>query len=108
MLKKGATSSAVSSTTAQGYLPQYSGHAAASLSPSVNKCHASPMRDASPGKVSVDFSDRSDGGALITPAPDSLHRENLPPHPVFSLEDQFKNISVNSTDRHEIPGHFNI
>ncbi|KAI1496398.1 hypothetical protein F5X99DRAFT_72898 [Biscogniauxia marginata] len=49
MLKKGSTSgnvlpSAVSSTTATGYLPQYFGHAAASLGPAISNPNGSPAR----------------------------------------------------------------
>jgi len=107
MLKKASTSSAVSSTTAQGYLPQYLGHAAASLSPSMKKNSISPIREASPGKASLDFSDRSDGGALLTPTLEN-RRENLPLNSVSSLEDQFKNIPVASLDRHDMPGPFSL
>ncbi len=51
-------------------LPQYAGHAAASLSPSVNK------NPASPGKTS-DSCD--EGGALLNPVVEKLE-ENRPPH----------------------------
>lgn len=49
MLRKGSTSgtavpSTVSSTTATGYLPQYSGHAAASLSPAFTNAIGSSAR----------------------------------------------------------------
>lgn len=49
MLKKGPPSgtalpSAVSSTTATGYLPQYSGHAAASLGPAISNAVSSTAR----------------------------------------------------------------
>jgi hypothetical protein len=68
MLKKGQTSSAsLSAATAEGQLrPQYAGSAAASLSPTLNRGsdHAASV---SPGKDSVD---NSDGGALLTPAPE--------------------------------------
>lgn len=108
MLKKAPTSSAVSSTTAQGYLPQFSGHAAASLSPSMNKTLISPIREVSPSKASVNLNDRSDGGVLLTPALE-VRRENFPLHGVSSLEDQFKNISVGSSDRRDaMPGHFKL
>ncbi|RYP54051.1 hypothetical protein DL768_001053 [Monosporascus sp. mg162] len=51
MLKKGSASgtalpSAISSTTATGYLPQYFGHAAASLSPAILNATGSPARGA--------------------------------------------------------------
>jgi hypothetical protein len=105
MLKKASISNAISSTTAQGYLPQFSGHAAASLSPSMKKM-TSPLREASPSKTSVVSSDQSDGGALLTPAPET-HRENFPPASVSSLEDQFKNNSTSSSARHA-PGPFHL
>ncbi|KAK4451792.1 hypothetical protein QBC34DRAFT_423377 [Podospora aff. communis PSN243] len=105
MLKKSSISSAVSSTTAQGYLPQFSAHAAASLSPSMMKI-VSPIREASPTKTSMVSSDQSDGGILLAPAPES-YRENFPPASVSSLEDQFKNISINSSAR-PAPGPFHL
>ncbi|KAK0626938.1 hypothetical protein B0T14DRAFT_562803 [Immersiella caudata] len=105
MLKKASISSAVSSTTAQGYLPQFSGHAAASLSPTMKNL-ISPIREASPGKTSVVSSDQSDGGAFLTPALEN-RRENFPPASVSSLEDQFKNISISSSTRHT-PGPFHL
>jgi len=105
MLKKASISSAVSSTTAQGYLPQFAAHAAASLSPT-KKSLISPIREASPAKTSLLSSDQSDGGALLTPAPEN-RRENFPPVSVSSLEDQFKNISISSSTRH-IPGPFHL
>jgi hypothetical protein len=108
VLKKGSTSNAaVSSTTAQGYLPHYSGHAAASLSPSANKNQVSPIRDASPGKTSSEFNEGGDGGALLMPAPGKL-LENRPPNTVSSLEDQFKNISLEVSDRHDLTPAFPI
>ncbi len=52
MMKKGSTSgtalpSAISSATATGYLPQYFGHAAASLSPAISHAASPPSRVAS-------------------------------------------------------------
>lgn len=49
MFKKGQASgaalpSAISATTATGYLPQYSGHAAASLSPAISNATGSATR----------------------------------------------------------------
>jgi hypothetical protein len=89
MVKKGATSSAVSPTIAQGYLPHYKGYARASLSPSVNKNPMSPIRDSSPGKLSLsDVNDLSDGGVMLSPVADK-RGENRPPT-AGSLEDQFK------------------
>lgn len=54
VLKRGLTSSdvlpsTVSSTTAHGYLPQFSGHAAAALSPTISGTISSPSRG-SPSK----------------------------------------------------------
>jgi hypothetical protein len=56
LLKKGPTSgtaipSAVSSTTATGYLPQYFGNAVASLSPTVTNVNGQQVRGASGGKA---------------------------------------------------------
>lgn len=66
MLKKGS-SAALSSTTAEGKLqPQYAGSAAASLSPTINRTSDGPA-SGSPGK---DSTDNSEGGALLTPAPE--------------------------------------
>ncbi|KAK3320702.1 hypothetical protein B0T19DRAFT_444525 [Cercophora scortea] len=106
-LKKGSTSSAVSSTTAQGYLPHYSGYAAASLSPSINKNQVSPIRETSPGKLSSDFNDLSDGGVLLTPGL-AKHGENRPPATAGSLEDQFKNIALDVSDRRDLMPAFQI
>lgn len=104
MLKKASTSSAVSSTTAQGYL-----NATASLSPSTSIHHKliSPTREAgSPSKMS-DFNDRNEGGALRAPSLED-RSENFPPSMVSSLEDQFRNISMGSADRHGKPGPFRL
>lgn len=95
VLKKGSAGSALSSMAAQGYLPNYSGHAAASLSPSVGKTAVLPSHEiSSPG-----ISDRSDGGAMLTSPPPERRSENLPPGALGSLEDQFKNISIGSERR---------
>ncbi|KAI0124873.1 hypothetical protein BJ170DRAFT_696434 [Xylariales sp. AK1849] len=75
MLRKGSTSgiaipSAVSSTTATGYLPQYFGHAAVSLSPAVTNVNS--PRTSSGGKVSEQDP--------ITQQPQAQKmRENMPP-----------------------------
>ncbi|KAK3314788.1 hypothetical protein B0H66DRAFT_322227 [Apodospora peruviana] len=82
-LKKSSTSSALSSTTAQGYLPQYSGSAAASLSPSMTKNLVSPIREISPSKASC-VVDHSEGGALLAPTAEK-HGENRPPNASSSL-----------------------
>ena len=92
MLRKGPTSSAISSTTAQGFLPHYAGHAAASLSPTLTKSLASPSREMSPSKVS-DTGDLTEGGASLSPRLDR-HGENRHPKVLSSLEDQFKNLSA--------------
>jgi hypothetical protein len=98
MLKKGSlgtvekcpTSSAVSSTTAQGQLPQYTGFAAASLSPTINRTtdgtSVSPAQDNSPSKSSVDSS--IGGGALLTPMPERRGK-NRALTSDSSLEQQF-------------------
>lgn len=98
MLKKGSlgsvekcpTSSAVSSTTAQGQLPQYAGFAAASLSPTINRTTddtaVSPAQDDSPSKSSVDSS--IGGGALLTPMPERRGK-NRALTSDSSLEQQF-------------------
>lgn len=85
MLRKGSTSSAISSTTAQGYLPQYVGYAAKSLSPSVDKKSVSPSEDGSPDL------DLSDSGALLNPLPDKRGEKRLS-HGEGSLEEQFRNV----------------
>ncbi|KAK0612830.1 hypothetical protein B0T17DRAFT_385440 [Bombardia bombarda] len=108
MLKKGSTSSALSSTTAQGLLPQYSGNAAASLSPSVNKNPVSPIRETSPvSKRDSDYNEFGEGGVLLTPATEK-RGENRPPKSVSSLEDQFKNISAKGSDHRDLTPTFGI
>lgn len=104
MFKKATSSSAVSSTTAQGYLPHFAGHAAASLSPTVSK--NSPIRNPSPEKMPGDL-EFSDGGALLTLAPE-MRRENLPLHNVGSLEDQFKNITLDASERRDLNAVYKI
>ena len=85
VLKKGSTSSAVTSATAHGFLPQYSGNLQMSLSP---------------GKVlAAEASDTDHGGARLSPGPDKK-RENLPPRGVSTLEDQFRNLSVEAANLH--------
>ncbi|KAK0704774.1 hypothetical protein B0H67DRAFT_613345 [Lasiosphaeris hirsuta] len=104
MFKKATSSSAVSSTTAQGYLPPFAGHAAASLSPTVSK--NSPIRNTSPEKMSGEL-EFGDGGALLTLGPET-RRENLPPHNVGSLEDQFKNITLDASERRDLNAVYKI
>lgn len=73
-MKKGS-SAALSSTTAEGKLqPQYAGSAAASLSPTINRTSDRPA-SGSPGKDSID---NSDGGALLSPAPESQGTDSTP------------------------------
>ncbi|KAK3990509.1 hypothetical protein QBC44DRAFT_394463, partial [Cladorrhinum sp. PSN332] len=80
LLKKGPTSSALSSTMAQGLLHHYTGHAAASLSPSISKNQSGFVRDGSPGKLGLETCDMSDGGGvIISHAPERVG-ENCPPH----------------------------
>ncbi|KAK3387456.1 hypothetical protein B0H63DRAFT_558964 [Podospora didyma] len=105
VLKKGSTSSALSSTTAQGYLPHYSGHAAASLSPSFNKRYVSPP--AMTTKASSEYQDIMDGGVLLTPAPEK-RGENCPPQAVSALDDQFKNLALDASERHDLAAGFKI
>ncbi|KAI1210475.1 uncharacterized protein F4807DRAFT_467197 [Annulohypoxylon truncatum] len=59
MLKRGSTSgaalpSAVSSTTATGYLPQYHGHAAASLGPTISNTNGSTTQASPEGSKTAD------------------------------------------------------
>ncbi|KAK4224956.1 hypothetical protein QBC38DRAFT_531918, partial [Podospora fimiseda] len=79
LLKKGPTSSALSSTMAQGLLHHYTGHAAASLSPSISKNQPGCAPDGSPGKLGLETCDMSDGGGvMISHAPERFG-ENCPP-----------------------------
>ena len=84
MLKKGATSGtvlpgAISSTTATGYLPQYHGHAAASLSPAIANAGNS-VAVASP-----DTEDKAvDGNSSQLPA--EKVGENCPPNETRSAD----------------------
>ncbi|SPQ20589.1 9a8032c6-8aef-4c54-9504-7f657065a8d5 [Thermothielavioides terrestris] len=101
VLKKGQSSSALSSTTAQGLLPHYTGNAAASLVPSLSTNQASSPRDGAPGKLS-DVQDLTDGGgAPLSAVPEKLG-ENRPPNGVSSLEDQFKHLSMDATSRRNL------
>ncbi|KUI67279.1 hypothetical protein VM1G_03198 [Cytospora mali] len=79
MLKRGLTNSdvlpsAVSSTTAQGYLPQFTGHATASLSPTISGTIGSPSR----GSPAKDAEVNSTGTSTFM-APKT--GENAPPAP---------------------------
>jgi hypothetical protein len=87
MLKKGSSSRALSSTTAKGFLPQYSGFASRALSPGVSVPRpTSPNWDVSPGKVSVDL-DLGIIGVPLTPVPEK--RENRRPN---GEDDQFRRV----------------
>lgn len=84
MLKKGPTSGtvlpgAISSTTATGYLPQYHGHAAASLSPAIANAGNSAARS------SPETGDKAVGGS---PSQSSAEKvgENCPPNETRSAD----------------------
>jgi hypothetical protein len=107
MLKKGPTSSALSSTTAQGFLPHYTGNAAASLTPSLSTNQQSSARDVSAGKF-ADVHDLSEnGGALLSNAPEK-RGENCPPGGVSSLEDQFKHLTADVAGRRDLASAFGM
>ena len=110
MLKRGVTSSdalpsEISSTTVQGVLPQYRGHAAASLSPTIAHQAGSTGR-ASPRK-SLEHS--SIEGALLRPVSVTDNRgENMPPVGPASLEDNFRNIvSLDAKNRSVLSASWN-
>ena len=104
VLKKGPTSSALSSTTAQGYLPHYAPHAAASLTPSLSTNQLSAAREAS-GKF--DAHDLGDNGGISLSAPEK-RGENCPPNGVSSLEDQFKHLAVDVAARRNLTSAFSM
>ncbi|KAL2174368.1 uncharacterized protein P884DRAFT_314686 [Thermothelomyces heterothallicus CBS 202.75] len=107
VLRKGATSSALSSTTAQGFLPHCTGNAAASLTPSLSTNQISSTRDISSGKLS-DVHDLSENSG---PAPSNVPEkrgENCPPSGVSSLEDQFKHLAVDDATRREMAPAFSM
>ncbi|KAL2155583.1 hypothetical protein VTH82DRAFT_325 [Thermothelomyces myriococcoides] len=107
VLRKGATSSALSSTTAQGLLPHYTGNAAASLTPSLSTNQLSPSRDISSGKLPdvQDFGDNN--GAVPTNVPER-RGENCPPSNVSSLEDQVRHLSVDDAVRRDMAPTFTM
>lgn len=107
MLKKGPSSSALSSATAQGFLPHYAGHAAASLGPSLNTNQGSLARDVASGKL-ADAQDLSESGAVLFSAVPEQFGENRPPQGVNSLEDQFKNLSVETAGRRNLASAFGM
>lgn len=101
MLKKSGTSSALSSATATGWLPAYHNSTMMSFPPSNDRSHrVAPSPD----------NDCSDGGAMLTPVPEK-RGENRPLQHVSSLEDQFKNMTIEASDRrniNKIPAPFNL
>ncbi|KAH7635631.1 hypothetical protein B0T09DRAFT_379424 [Sordaria sp. MPI-SDFR-AT-0083] len=101
MLKKSGTSSALSSATATGWLPQYQTSTMMSFPPSSDRSHrVVPSPD----------NDCSDGGAMLTPVPEK-RGENRPLQHVSSLDDQFKNVTIEASDRRnmsKIPAPFNL
>ena len=105
MLKKGPTSSALSSTTAQGYLPHYTAHAAASLTPSLSTNQMAPARDMT-GKL-LDAHDLGDNGGVLLSAPEK-RGENCPPGGVSSLEDQFKHLTADAAGRRNLTSAFSM
>lgn len=91
MVKRGFTASdvlpsAVTSTTAQGYLPQFTGNASASLSPTVSGTVTSSLRD-----PSVKDADTNPNGSTFM-APKS--GENAPPVPAdrISISDTIRSM----------------
>lgn len=96
MLKRGLTSSdvlpsAVSSTIAHGYLPQFNGHAAASLNPTISGSIGSPSRG-TPSRTNE--YDAICGSGISSPSFIAEKRgENCPPPPGNrSLSETLRNI----------------
>jgi hypothetical protein len=106
MLKKGPTSSALSSTTAQGFLPHYTGNAAASLTPSLSTNQLSSTRDVASGKFAEMHGLNENSGVSLSAAPEK--RENCPPGGVSSLEDQFKHLAVDAATRRNLASAFSM
>lgn len=105
MLKRGLTRSndvlpsAMSSTTAQGFLPQYTGYE--TLAASLNPAMLSPIR-ASPRGKSPDS-----GGVLLTPVTEKHGERRSVDFGPSSLEEQFRNIVINdSRHRAALPAHW--
>lgn len=98
MLKKGQTSSALSPATAQGFLPHYTGNAAASLTPSLSTNQQSSNKEISSGKP-TNVHDLTDTGGVLLSAVPEQRGENRPPG-VSSLDDQFKHLSVDVAARY--------
>ena len=101
MLKKSGTSSALSSATATGWLPQYQASTMMSFPPGNDHSHRiAPSPD----------NDCSDGGAMLAPIP-KKRGENRPLQHLSSLDDQFKNLTIEASDRrnmNKIPAPFNL
>jgi hypothetical protein len=106
MLKKGPTSSALSSTTAQGFLPHYTGNAAASLTPSLSTNQLSSTRDIASGKFADMHDLNENGGAPLSAAPEK--RENCPPGGVSSLDDQFKHLAMDVATQRNLTSAFSM
>ncbi|KAL2159769.1 hypothetical protein VTH06DRAFT_1902 [Thermothelomyces fergusii] len=107
VLRKGATSSALSSTTAQGLLPHYAGNAAASLTPSLSTNQITSSRDISPGKL-PDVQDLGENGGVVPSNAPEKRGENCPPSGANSLEDQFKHLSVDDATRRDMAPTFSM
>ncbi|KAK4101831.1 hypothetical protein N658DRAFT_515588 [Parathielavia hyrcaniae] len=107
MLMKAPTSSALSSTTAQGFLPHYTGNAAASLTPSLSTNQQTSPRDVSSGKFTDVHDVNENGGVPLSAAPEK-RGENRPPGNVSSLDDQFKHLAVDSTTRRNLTSAFGM
>lgn len=107
MLKKGPTSSALSSTTAQGFLPHYTGNAAASLTPSLATNQQSSTRAVSTGKL-PDIHDLNENGGVVLSNGPEKRGENCPPGGVSSLEDQFKHLAVDVATRRDLTSAFGM
>ncbi|KAH6851291.1 hypothetical protein B0I37DRAFT_429898 [Chaetomium sp. MPI-CAGE-AT-0009] len=107
VLKKGPTSSALSSTTAQGFLPHYTGNAAASLTPSLATNQQSSARVVSTGKLS-DVHDLNENGGLVLSNVPEKRGENCPPGGVSSLDDQFKHLAVDVATRRDLTSAFGM
>ncbi|KAL1838194.1 hypothetical protein VTJ49DRAFT_2951 [Mycothermus thermophilus] len=102
VLKKDPTSS-VSSTTAQGLLPQYTGTAAASLSPSLSTNQQPAAKDVCSRKVSESFDPEN---ASMLPIVPEKRSENCPP--VSSLEDQFRHLTLDVAGHRNVTSTFNM
>ncbi|KAL2265160.1 hypothetical protein VTJ83DRAFT_6260 [Remersonia thermophila] len=102
VLKKDPTSG-VSPTTAQGLLPQYTGTAAASLSPSIGTNQQPLANEICSRKVSESLDPENVGMLPIVP---EKRGENCPP--VSSLDDQFKHLTVGVAGHRNVTSTFNM